>query len=157
VSHIDTFLPSWQHARGLTRDFIEAVPEDRWAWAPHPRYGALNKQFRHMICVQGVYVDGLRNRRADFATKHSHYDGTLARGDLLDGLARMDDALERVLEEIRAQGEERCFVEFYGRQPLGTYLNTFLHHEALHHGQWSFYATLGGFETPESWKLNWGL
>lgn len=27
----------------------------------------------------------------------------------------------------------------------------------IHHGQWSLYAAFGGFETPPSWKLNWGL
>jgi len=26
---IDNFLPSWQHARGLTMDFIRAVPDER--------------------------------------------------------------------------------------------------------------------------------
>jgi len=157
MSEIYTFIPSWQHARGLTRDFIDVVPTDRWDWSPDPRYGTLSKQFRHMICVQGVYVDGLRRGVADFSSKHSYYGGTLGRAQLLDGLSCMDDALLEVLDSIREQDEDDWMIEFYGRQPLGTYLNTFLHHEALHHGQWSFYATLGGFETPESWKLNWGL
>ncbi|MDA1074436.1 MAG: hypothetical protein O3A63_06710 [Proteobacteria bacterium] len=52
---------------------------------------------------------------------------------------------------------KRRSIEFYGQQLLGTYLNAFLYHESLHQGQWSLYATSGGFETPESWKLNWGL
>jgi hypothetical protein len=56
MREIDTFLPSWRHARGLARDFIDTVPDHRWD------------------------------------------------------------------------------------------------HEALHHGQWSFYATLGGFETPDGWS-----
>ena len=154
---IETFLPSWQHARGLTLDFIRTVPDERWDWTPHPRYAPLAKQFRHVLCVQGVYVDGLVNRVASFAAKHSHYAGPLERQALLDGFAAMDERLERTLHAIGAAEEEQFEVEFYGRQKLRTYLNTFLYHEALHQGQWSFYASLGGFETPRSWQTNWGL
>jgi hypothetical protein len=30
-------------------------------------------------------------------------------------------------------------------------------HEAIHHGQWSVYASLAGFDTPVSWRTSWGL
>ena len=61
-------------------------------------------------------------------------------------------------EELRRIPDEGEYViEFYGRSPLASYLSVISQHEAIHHGQWSFYATLGGFETPPGWKLNWGL
>jgi len=28
---------------------------------------------------------------------------------------------------------------------------------AIHHGQWSIYAALAGFDTPLSWRTSWGL
>ncbi len=77
TSAIATFKAGWVHTRGMTFDFIAAVPEDRWEYSPHPRFAPLHKQIRHLVCVQGVYIDGIR--------------------------------------------------------------------------------TLGGFETPPSWKMNWGL
>lgn len=33
----------------------------------------------------------------------------------------------------------------------------FVQHEAIHHGQWSLYAALAGFDTPHSWRSSWGL
>lgn len=33
----------------------------------------------------------------------------------------------------------------------------FAQHEGIHHGQWSIYASLGGFDTPLSWRMSWGL
>jgi hypothetical protein len=33
----------------------------------------------------------------------------------------------------------------------------FVQHEAIHHGQWSIYASLAGFDTPVSWRASWGL
>lgn len=62
-----------------------------------------------------------------------------------------------MLAGIAPEDEDGISIEFYGKQPLGAYLTVIVHHEAIHPGQWSLYAALGGFETPESWKLNWGL
>ena len=33
----------------------------------------------------------------------------------------------------------------------------FVQHEAIHHGQWSMYASLAGFDTPLSWRTSWGM
>ena len=46
----------------------------------------------------------------------------------------------------------------FGR-PFGfvDFTYTMVQHEALHHGEWSVYASLAGFETPLSWRLEWGL
>jgi len=33
----------------------------------------------------------------------------------------------------------------------------FVQHEAIHHGHWSVYASLAGFERPLSWRTSRGL
>ncbi len=49
-------------------------------------------------------------------------------------------------------------IDFFGRERrFARYVALFVQHESLHHGQWSLYAALGGFDTPIGWKLNWGL
>ncbi|MCA1585270.1 MAG: hypothetical protein LC791_11055 [Acidobacteria bacterium] len=30
----------------------------------------------------------------------------------------------------------------------------FVQHEVIHHGQWSIYASLAGFDTPLSWRAS---
>jgi uncharacterized damage-inducible protein DinB len=157
TSSIETFESGWGHVRGLTFDFIAGVPADQWEFSPHPRFARFNKQVRHMVCVQGVYIDGIRNRVTDFGKKHSHYGGPLDRDSLVAALQQKDAELHQVLDEIGPGGEAEHTIEFYGKQPLAQFLSTILHHEAIHHGQWSLYAALAGFETPQSWKLNWGL
>ncbi len=154
-SEIETFESGWEFVRGLTYEFIDAVPENRWEFAPHARYAPFHKQVRHLVCVQGVYIGGLRDQVTDFGKKHSHYDGPLDRASLVAALRQKDDELRTALREIPGEGE--YVIEFYGRSPLASYLSVISQHEAIHHGQWSFYATLGGFETPPGWKLNWGL
>ena len=141
----------------MTFDFIEAVPDDRWEFSPHPCFAALHKQVRHLVCVQGVYTQGLRERVADFGKKHTHYDGPLDQSSLVGALRAKDAELAEALAEIRASGDLELTIEFYGKQSLSGFLQVYATHESLHHGQWSFYAALGEFETPQSWKLNWAL
>ena len=154
---IETFLTGWEFVRGLSYEFIDAVPEDRWEFTPHERYGPFCKQVRHMVGVQGVYIGGLRDRVTDFGRKHSYYSGGLDRPSLVAALREKDAELRAALAQIDAQGPDDYIIEFYGKNSLASFLATVSQHEAIHQGQWSFYATLGGFETPKSWKLNWGL
>ena len=157
TSSIATFKSGWTHTRALTYDFIGAIPDDRWEYSPHPRYAPLHKQIRHLVCVQGVYIDGIRNRVTDFGKKHDYYAGPLDRDSLVEALGEKDRVLDEALLEIDPSKEDEYTIEFYGKNTLAAFLGVISHHEAIHHGQWSFYATLGGFETPDSWKINWGL
>ncbi len=157
TSVIETFRTGWRHVRGLTHDYITAIPPVRWEYSPHPAFEPLHKQVRHLVCVQGVYIDGVRNRVTDFGRKHSHYSGSLDRESLVAALRAKDDLLDTALTQITPEAEDGYLIEFYGKQTLAAYLSVIPQHEAIHHGQWSLYAAFGGFETPLSWKLNWGL
>jgi uncharacterized damage-inducible protein DinB len=156
---IDDFRSTWQHVRGqLTYDFVACVPDARWAASPHPRYRSFAKQVRHLVCVQGVYHQALREGRADFGDKHRHYDGPLERDALVAGLRDKDAALDALLEGLAREGEERFRLDWFGGEiSLGRFLDVLIQHEAIHHGQWSFYAALGEFDSPASWRLNWGF
>lgn len=112
---------------------------------------------RHVVCAEGVYNEGLRERVTSFGRNHEHYTGGLDRESLVAALRQKDAALERSLAEIQASRDADFTVEFHGRRSLAAHLNVYGTHEALHHGQWSPYAAFGGFETPPGWKLNWGL
>lgn len=62
-----TFRDHWNHLRELTFSFVETVPDALWLESPHPRLMPFAKQLRHVVCVQGVYQEGLATRRVDFA------------------------------------------------------------------------------------------
>ena len=158
MTAVDQFEQAWSDIRALTFDFIEAVPDRGWSSSPHPRFAAFNKQLRHMVCVQGVYHQGLTESHVDFTRKHSHYSGSLERDSLREALRLKDRELAAILQRIRASGCENFLIDFMGKPMRFTrYADVIIQHEAIHHGLWSLYAALGGFETPISWKLNWGL
>jgi uncharacterized damage-inducible protein DinB len=155
---LDTFRDHWKHLHDLTFSFVDAVPDELWMRSPHPRITPFAKQLRHVVCVQGVYQDGLATRRVDFGRKHAQYTGPLERAALVEALRTKDAELGQLLERIAQEPAGARIIEFFDMRPdVGRYLATMTQHEALHHGQWSLYAALGGFETPPLWRLGWGL
>ena len=157
---IEDFEASWSFIRSMTYDFIEAVPASQWEFSPHPGCAPLAKQFRHMVWLSGVYNDTLKNRVMDFSKKKTFYSGGLEKEELVTALRAKDEELKPLLLEVESSGLDSCRVDmpFLGRaMRFGEFANVIIQHESLHQGMWSLYARLGGFPTPQSWLMNWGL
>lgn len=153
-SIIDDFRTRSEFLQTMTLDFVSGVPDAQWEFSPHPRFAPFCKQLRHVVCVRGVYNDALVTKRADFSKKHAHYAGGLTRAELTAALVEKQDDLFRIIETIDIDAP----IDVFGRAfSFGDFAYTMVQHEALHHGQWSIYASLAGFETPLIWRLQWGL
>src|SRR5262249_25415010 len=165
---IDDFQRRFDFLQRMTVDFVAAVPDAQWHYSPSPpqpdaqapplRHGAgfapFCKQLRHVVCVRGVYREAIATQRANFARKHAHYTGGLGRAELSAALVES----HRTLLAAFASGDANAPIDFFGRPfSLGDIAFTVVQHEAIHHGQWSVYAGLGGFPTPPSWRMEWGL
>jgi len=147
----------------LTVDFVRAVPEDKWGFAPHsPRqstrvgrgFAPFSKQLRHVICVRGVYNAAIVTRKVDWTRRHDYYTGPLTREAMLAALEEKQQQLLTILETI----DTRSVIDWDGTPfTLEVFTWEFVQHEAIHHGQWSLYAALAGFDTPSSWRSSWGL
>lgn len=154
TSVIDDFRARCEFLQRMTLDFVEAVPDEHWDFSPHKRFAPFSKQLRHVVCVRGVYNDGLETKRADISKKHSHYSGGLSRGELAAALVEKQHDLLSILDSVDTEAP----IDFFGRAfGFVDFTYTMVQHEALHHGEWSIYASLAGFETPLSWRLEWGL
>ncbi len=148
----------------LTADFMRAVPEDQWDFTPCPAgrsgrppaphrigdgFAPFCKQLRHAVCVRGVYTAALGTRKVDWTRKHEHYAGPLTREALLAALDGQQRRLLATLETVDLD----LSIDWDGT-PFTFALFTweFVQHEAIHHGQWSIYAALAGFDTPLGWR-----
>jgi uncharacterized damage-inducible protein DinB len=166
---IDDFVRYSKVLHALTADFVRAVPEDKWDFTPDPPgksgrapvahrigdgFAAFYKQLRHVVCVRGVYTAALATRKVDWTRKHEHYVGPLTREALLAALDEKQRHLLATLETVDIDAP----IDWDGT-PFTFALFTweFVQHEAIHHGQWSVYASLAGFDTPLSWRMSWGL
>ena len=166
---VDDFVQYSKLLYGLTADFVRAVPEDKWDFTPDPPgksgrapaphrigdgFAPFCKQLRHVVCVRGVYNAALASGKVDWTRKHDHYVGPLTREALL---AALDEKQRHLLATL--EGVDIDALIDWGGAPFTFALFTweFVQHEAIHHGQWSIYASLAGFDTPLSWRGSWGL
>lgn len=165
---VEDFKRRFEFVQRMTVDFVAAVPDAYWDYSPQPplpndaisdgRHGngfaPFSKQLRHVVCVRGVYGESAVTKRADFARKHSHYKRGLTRAELSVALVQSYRDLLAKFEVA----DTRSSIDFFGTPfSLGDLAYTIVQHEAIHHGQWSIYAGLAGFETPPSWRNEWGL
>jgi uncharacterized damage-inducible protein DinB len=166
---IDDFVRYSKVLHALTADFARAVPDDKWNFTPAPSgkpgrapaphrigdgFAPFSKQLRHVVCARGVYTAALAARKVDWTRKHQHYAGPLTREALL---AALDDQQRRLLATLETVNIDAAID--WGGTPFTFAMFTweFVQHEAIHHGQWSVYASLAGFDTPLSWRTSWGL
>jgi len=166
---IDDFARYSKVLHRLTADFVQAVPNDKWDFTPDPpgksgRAPALHrigdgfapfcKQLRHVVCVRGVYNSALATGKVDWTRKHEHYAGPLTREALLAALDTKQQDLLATLETVDIDAPIDWDAAPFR---FAQFTWEFVQHEAIHHGQWSIYASLAGFDTPQSWRSSWGL
>ena len=166
---IDAFARYSTVLHRMTVDFVRTVPDDKWDFTPDPPgsssrspaphrmgrgFAPFSKQLRHVVCVRGVYNAALATRKVDWTRKHEQYHGPLTREALL---AALDDKQQQLLATLVTVDVDT--VIDWGGTPFTFDLFTWelVQHEAIHHGQWSVYASLAGFDTPLSWRSSWGL
>lgn len=165
---VDDFARYSKLLHDLTADFVHAVPEDKWDFTPDPPgtgrgpaayrigdgFAPFCKQLRNVVCVRGVYNNALATAKVDWTRKHEHYVGPLAREALLAALADKQRQLLATLTSVDVDAPID-----WGGTPFTFAFFTweFVQHEAIHHGGWSIYASLAGFDTPRSWRVSWGL
>ena len=99
------------------------------------------KQLRHVVCLRGVYDAALATGKVEWTRKRAHSAGPLTRETLLAAL----EGKQRNLIATLATVDIDAPLDWNGT-PFTFALLTweFVQHEAIHHGQWSIYASVGG-------------
>ena len=154
----ESFKLHWNHIHEMTAAFVEAVPDTAWDTSPHPGFASFSKQLRHIVCVRGVYNQGLASGQADFSRKHEYYAGNLTRQELVPALEEKQASLMKMLEDVDRLEAPTFVIDLMGSKlNLTVYTYVMVQHEAIHHGEWSLYAAQSGFPVPPLWTLEWGL
>jgi hypothetical protein len=166
---IETFKGYFGWLHRMTVDFVEAVPDDKWDFSPDPPettrlkgvplrmgdgFAPFSKQLRHVVRCRSAYHEAMVTKKTDFGRSHEHYTGPLTRDALL---AALNEKQRQFLATLETLDTETPI--YFGKTPFNfdQFACEVVQHEAIHHGQWSVYASLAGFETPQSWRASWKM
>lgn len=154
---IDDLLARWTFTRGMTTEFLEHVSDDCLDFRPTDKFMTIREQAVHLVEVQGVYQFAFTNEPTDFSRKPEFTPRGTDSASIVRSLGEQDEILRGHLERLRVQ-PDAFKIDWYGTElGISGFVAVFIQHEALHHGQWAAYCTLGGFQTPTGWIMNWGL
>lgn len=151
---VSQWADAWRSARALTYDFLRSLPYAIMNFSPHPGFGTLARQIRHVGEIQAGYLEGIKTGQMDLASR------------------RRQRALEQSKERLEAylQDQDAALLGLLPRADLGhsikwpsgpvtlmVHLVRLLQHETLHHGMWIFYAKIAELDLPQSWRDAYNL
>jgi uncharacterized damage-inducible protein DinB len=152
-NYCSAFRSAWSCTRGLTCDLLAEMTEADLLFLPGPQLGAFWKQFRHVGRVQECYIDALSTGHVDYSPEGKSYDHGPSKVWLQSYLARLDEKLFELVEDVDWLAE----VDWFGAKVrIFDHMMRMVTHETLHHGQWVVYVRLMNKPFPDSWAV-WGL
>lgn len=155
TSAIAEWVAAWRQTRALTFDFLRALPYAVMNFSPHPEFGTLIRQIRHVADIQACYIAAIKSGTMDFAAQPRRRALERSKESLEAYLHHLD---EELLAVLRAHGSDGRSIDWSGTPAtLPQHLMWLLQHEALHHGMWTFYAKIADLALPESWRQTWAL
>ncbi len=147
----------WHQTRGLTYDLLRELPYPIMNFSPHPDFGTLIRQMRHVADIQACYLAALQTGKMDFSVQPKQRTLEQSKEHLEAYMRHLDAQLVSALRSLPEPLRVRPIEWGRDRLTLLQHLMGLVQHESLHHGMWSFYAKIADLPLPESWRHTWGL
>lgn len=154
---IAEWVQAWRATRQLTYDMLRALPYAVMNFSPHPEFGTLIRQIRHVGDIQACYIAAIKSGKMDFRAQPRQRALEQSKEHVEAYLRHLDEELLSTLKEVSA--DQRGRLIDWGTTQIGLqqHLLRLLQHETRHHGMWLFYAKIADLPLPESWKDAWNL
>lgn len=143
---VDPILVEIEQEAPITRRVLEAVPEDKLTWKPHPKSMSLARLAQHVAEIQGRLAEATVSDSFDVATGPRPEPTTHA-----EIMETFEKGLERAKEIISQTSDDRCnagWTILMQGNPLmtvpriGVYRSFLMNHLYHHRGQLSVYLRL---------------
>jgi uncharacterized damage-inducible protein DinB len=148
---------AWMRHHRMTYSFLDSLTE-RELYFPLSRPGlnTLAKHYEEMADVQQAYARAFHSGKLDFSmlSKEKPYEGKSTREELRAAMERADQAIQ---EGIEACPPDRAFDIFGLQGSRADLIQTLLHHELFHHGQFSVFIHELKIDLPPDWREFWWL
>lgn len=151
---LDNALAAWKRHHHMTYSLLDQLTEEQlYAVLPRPGLNMFAKHFEEMAEVQQDYARAFHTHILKF-TEGSVYKGLSTKAELKAGLEGADRAIE---EGIAACPPGQTIDIFGVPGTRADLIQTLLHHELFHHGQFSVFSHELKFNLPKDWRDFWWI
>jgi uncharacterized damage-inducible protein DinB len=152
--YLDNALAAWIRHHKMTYSILDQLTEEQlYAKLPRPGLNTFAKHFEEMAEVQKDYARAFHTFTLKF-TEDSVYQGLSTKDELKVRFTQADQAIKDGI--AACQPEQR--IDIFG--VAGTradLIQTLLHHELFHHGQFSVFSHQLKFNLPKDWQDFWWI
>lgn len=151
---LDNALTAWQRHHNMTYSLLEQLTEEQLqAPLPRPGLNTFAKHFEEMAHVQHDYARAFYTHALKF-TPDNIYTGDFSQVELHGMLKEADQAIENGITACQAEQ----LIDIFGMQGTrADLIQTLLHHELFHHGQFSIFSYEMKINLPEDWRDFWWI
>jgi uncharacterized damage-inducible protein DinB len=154
---LDNALTAWTRHHRMTYSFLDQLTEEQLRVPlSRPGLNMLAKHFEEMADVQHAYALAFHRGILDFSmlSKEKPYMGESGKDELRAAMEKADKAIR---EGIEACPPDRP-IDIFGMQgSRADLIQTLLHHELFHHGQFSIFIHELKIDLPRDWREFWWL
>ena len=149
----DLLLPEFDREMTTTRRLLERVPEEKFAWKPHPKSMSLVELATHVAALPGWGAVTLNQSEIDMGGQNTNTAAT-SRADLL---ARFDKNVAETRAALTSKSDAQMMAHWSLKQngqnlftmPKAAVWRSFVLNHLVHHrGQLSVYLRLNDVPVP---------
>jgi uncharacterized damage-inducible protein DinB len=150
-------VQAWKRHHEMTYSFLDQLTEEQLQ-VKLPREGLTTfaKHFQEMADVQNSYAEALHTGKLDFTrlANAAPYSGKATKAELRAEYGQADQAIENGLRDCPSDRVIDIFGMAGARADL---VQTLLHHELFHHGQFFLLAHGMKMDVPKNWRDFWWM
>jgi len=151
---LDNALAAWKRHHEMTYSLLDQLTDEQlYQELPRPGLNVFAKHFEEMAEVQNDYARAFHTHVLKF-TEGSVYTGKSTREQLRSGFAAADKAIHAGIAACPPDQPIDIFGVSGTRADL---IQTLLHHELFHHGQFSTFSYEMEFNLPKGWREFWWI
>ncbi len=151
---LENALAAWKRHHQMTYSLIDQLTDEQLTHLlPRPGLNTFTKHFEEMAEVQKDYARAFHSHTLQFTTG-SVYRGRSSKAELREAFAKADQA---VMEGIAACPPDQRIDIFGVAGTRADLVQTLLHHELFHHGQFSVFSHEMKFNLPKDWRDFWWI
>lgn len=155
---LENALEAWMRHHRMTYSMLDQLTDEQlYAPLSRPGLNMFAKHYEEMADVQqNAYARALHigELNFDMLSKEKPYTGESSKAELRAAMERADTAIH---EGIAARSPDEP-IDIFGMQgSRADLIQTLLHHELFHQGQFSVFIHELKFDLPEDWREFWWL
>ncbi len=147
---IDEMVKEWERAKTYTKEYLDAMPDDKYSLKPTPEMRSFAEQMLHFTDANYAFASAATGEKSPISQGESEKTADKSKANVTKMvMAEYDFVLNGIKKTAPAQLSET--VKMFGRFEMtkGMALAKCFEHQTHHRGQTTVYIRLAGAKPPQ--------